>query len=89
MIKLEKTAVHYLKNTYHHTSTIEKRTFQDEKQALFIFENTTPKHYINNKDFSIVENISLYIPTENGVKSYYKTIDPITEEEKTNYKKEA
>lgn len=88
MIKLEKRSIYYLKNEYHHETTTEKRTFYDMPQALKAFEESTPRYYINKKDFSIIEEINLYYKSDFGIKCYYKRIDPTNEKIETNYIKE-
>lgn len=88
MPKIEKKAIYYLKGNYHHESKIESRTVYTMEEAKTLFESLTPKYYINRKDFSIVEEITLYYKTEYGVKCYYKKIDPNLEEIETNYKEE-
>lgn len=88
MIRLEKKAIYYLKGNYHHESKTETRTLYDMKNALELFKNMTPKYYINKKDFSIVEEITLYYNTDFGIKCYYKKIDAPTEEIETNYKED-
>lgn len=88
MIKLEKKAIYYLRDHYHHENTKEKRTFYTIQEAIQEFEKSTPKFYINKKDFSIIEEISLYFPCEFGIKSYYKRIDPTNETIESNYKRD-
>lgn len=88
MIKLEIKATYNLKSKYHHESTIEKKQFYDMEEATKEFESYTPKFYLNKKDFSIIEKISLYYNTDYGIKCYYKTIDPTTESIESNYIKE-
>lgn len=88
MIKIEKKAVYYLKSNYHHESKIESVTFYDLNTAREQFEKLTPKYYINKKDYSIIEEISLYYKTEFGIKCYYKKIDPNLEKIESNYIKE-
>ena len=88
MIKLEKKAVYYLRSKYHHANTKETTTFYNMQEALQTFESVDPCYYINKKDFSIIEEITLYYPTEYGIRAYYKRIDPNDEKIETNYKKE-
>ena len=88
MIKLERKAIYYLKGNYHHESKIESKTLYNMEDAKKEFENITPKYYINKKDYSIIEEISLYYSSEFGIKCYYKRIDPNLETIESNYKKE-
>lgn len=88
MIKLEKKATYILKSKYHHESIIEKKQYYDIDEAMREFESYTPKFYLNKKDYSIIETISLYFSTEYGIKCYYKRIDPNTESIESNYIKE-
>lgn len=88
MIKLEKKVIYYLRKKYHHTSTVEKVTFYDMETAEKEFNSLIPRYFINNKDYSMIEEISLYYPTEYGIKCYYKKIDPNLETIETNYNKE-
>lgn len=88
MIRLEKKAVYYLKGNYHHESRIENKTLYDMETAKKEFEKIDPKYYINKKDYSIIEEISLYYSSEFGIKCYYKRIDPSTESIESNYIKE-
>lgn len=88
MIKIEKKAIYYLKGKYHHESRAETKTFYDMETAKKEFEKITPQYYINKKDFSIVEDVSLYYSSEFGIKCYYKRIDPSTEKIESNYIKE-
>lgn len=88
MIKLERKATYYLKNKYHHESKTDTRTFYDMETAKKEFEHATPQYYLNKKDYSIIETISLYYTSDFGIKCYYKTIDPTTESIESNYIKE-
>lgn len=88
MIKLEIIAGYYKKNTWNHDSSIIKKTFYEMEEAAREFEKMIPKYYINKKDISIIETITLTYNTDFGIKRYYKKIDPITETIETNYKKE-
>lgn len=88
MIKLERKAIYYLKGNYHHESKIESRTFFNMWEGLQEFERMTPRYFINRKDFTTIEEISLYYSSEFGIKCYYKKIDPTLETIETNYKKE-
>lgn len=88
MIKLEKKAIYYLKGNYHHESKTESKTLYDMGEALQEFERIKPRYFVNRKDFSIIEEISLYYSSEFGIKCYYKRIDPNTETIETNYIKE-
>jgi len=58
------------------------------REALQAFEQKTPRYYINRKDISIIETVTLSYKIDIDYKRLYKTIDPISEEIDTNYKKE-
>ena len=88
MIKLERKAIYYLKGKYHHENKIESKTLFDMGEALREFERITPRYFINRKDFTTIEEISLYYSSEFGIKCYYKKIDPTLETIETNYKKD-
>ena len=88
MIKIEKKAVYYLRQNYHHESRTETKTFYDMEEAKKVFETLEPKYYLNKSDYSVIEEIKLYYKTDYGIKCYYKTIDPTNETIETNYKKE-
>lgn len=88
MIKIERKATYYFKSKYHHESKLDMRTFYDMETAKKEFENLTPCYYINKKDYSIIETISLYYTSDFGIKCYYKSIDPNTLMLETNYIKE-
>jgi len=88
MIKLEKKAIYYLKDHYHHESRKDTKTFYNMDEALKVFESLTPQFYINKKDISTIEEITLYFTSEFGIKSYYKRIDPTNETIESNYKRD-
>jgi len=88
MIKLEINTAYYKKDTFWRQSKKESMTFYDINEALQIFKKLSPKYYINKKDMSAIETITLTYKIELGFKRYYKTIDPITEEIETNYKED-
>lgn len=88
MIKLEKKVIYYMRKKYHHTSTIKKETFYNIDEALETFENNDPIYYKNDRDISAYEETRLCIPTEYGMKCYYKKVDPVLETIETNYKKD-
>ena len=85
MIKIEIKTIYYYKKQYHHESTKEKKTFPDVEEGIQYFKNYIPAYYINEKDFSTFEEISLYKSTEYGVKRYYKRIDPTMKTIESNY----
>lgn len=87
MIKVKKESTYYLKGKYHHTSDTETRIFYNMDDAKKYFETIDPKYYINKKDISTIETISLIYFTEFGAQCFYKKIDPNTETIDTNYKK--
>ena len=88
MIKLEKSVTYYLKRKYHHTATIEKKTFYTPEEAIEYFKKQNISYYINDKDITALEEIKLYIPTSYGMKKYYKQIDPELKVIESNYKEE-
>ena len=88
MIRLEKKAVYYLRDRYHHESRKETKTFYNMEEALEAFEKIDPQFYINKKDISIIEDVSLYYSGEFGIKCYYKRIDPTNETIESNYKRD-
>lgn len=88
MIKLEKKAIYYLRGKYHHENKIESQTLYNMQEALQTFESVDPCYYINKKDFSIIEEITLYYPTDYGIRAYYKRIDPSKETIETNFIKD-
>lgn len=88
MLKTEVKTIYYYKKQYHHETTKEKKVFPVTEEGILYFKEYTPIDYINEKDFSIFEEISLYISTEYGIKRYYKKIDPIMKTIETNYQEE-
>lgn len=88
MIKLEKKVIYYMRKKYHHSSTIKKETFYNIDEALETFENNDPVYYKNDRDISAYEETRIYIPTEYGMKCYYKKVDPVLETIETNYIKD-
>lgn len=88
MIKLEKKVIYYMKKNYHHTTTLKKESFYTIDDALEYFKNEKIEFYKNNKDISLFEEVKLYIPTDYGLKQYYKKIDPTLGTIDTNYREE-
>ena len=88
MIKLEIISAYYKKNEFWRQSKKDSFTYYDINEAMKTFENIDPKYYINKKDISVIETVSLIYKIDLGYKRYYKTIDPVNESIETNYKKE-
>lgn len=87
-MKLETRAAYYKRGDFWKESKKDTITFYDMREALERFKAQDPKYYINKKDISIIETVTLIYKTDLGYKRYYKTIDPITEDIETNYKED-
>lgn len=85
MLKIEIKTIYYYKKKFHHETIKEKKAFPAIQDGLDFFNNYELKYYSNEKDFSSYEELSIYQPTEYGIKRYYKKVDPITYDVETNY----
>lgn len=88
MIKLEITTSYYKRGEFWKESKKESKTFYDLSEAIKTFKIIDPKYYINKKDLSIIETVTLIHKIDIGYKRFYKTIDPMTEDIETNYKED-